>query len=45
VVLSRGQRADKPYGLPFFSLVSLKAAAERLRGAGIEVMAKEIKEA
>lgn len=44
VVLSRGQREDKPYGLPFFSLVSLKAAAERLRGAGVEVFAKEIKE-
>lgn len=45
VVLSRGQREDKPYGLPFFSLVSMKAAAERLRGAGIEVFAREIKEA
>ncbi len=45
VVLSRGQRPDKPYGLPFFSLVSMKTATERLRRAGIEVFAKEIKEA
>jgi uncharacterized protein (TIGR04141 family) len=44
VVLSRGQRPDKPYGLPFFSLVSMKTATERLRRAGIEVFAKEIKE-
>jgi uncharacterized protein (TIGR04141 family) len=44
VVLSRGQRPDKPYGLPFFSLVSLKAATERLRNAGLEVYAKEVKE-
>lgn len=33
-----------PYGLPFFSLVSMKTAAERLGRAGIEVFAKEIKE-
>lgn len=45
VVLSRGQRPDKPYGLPFFSLVSMKTATERLERAGIEVFAKEIKEA
>lgn len=45
VVLSSGQRPEKPYGLPFFSLVSMKTAAERLRRAGIEVFAKEIKEA
>jgi uncharacterized protein (TIGR04141 family) len=45
VVLSRGQRPEKPYGLPFFSLVSMKTAAQRLRRAGIEVFAKEIKEA
>ena len=44
VVLSRSQRPEKPYGLPFFSLVSMKAAAERLGRAGIEVFAKEIKE-
>jgi uncharacterized protein (TIGR04141 family) len=44
VVLSRGQRPHKPYGLPFFSLVSMKAATERLRRDGIEVRAKEIKE-
>lgn len=45
VVLSRGQRLDKPCGLPFFSLVSMKAATERLRRAGIEVFAKEVEEA
>jgi uncharacterized protein (TIGR04141 family) len=45
VVLSRGQRPDKPYGLPFFSLVSMKTATERLRRSGIEVWAKEVKEA
>lgn len=44
VILSRGQRPEKPYGLPFFSMVSLKAATERLRGAGIAVAVKEIKE-
>jgi uncharacterized protein (TIGR04141 family) len=44
VILSRGQRPEKPYGLPFFSMVGLKAATERLRGAGIEVWAKEVKE-
>ena len=44
VILSRGQRPDKPYGLPFFSLVSMKAATERLRRDGIDVWAKEIKE-
>jgi uncharacterized protein (TIGR04141 family) len=45
VVLSRGQRPDKPFGLPFFSLVSLQAATQRLRDAGIQVLAQEIKEA
>lgn len=44
VILSRGQRPDRPYGLPFFSMVSLKSAAERLGGAGIEVSVKEVKE-
>jgi uncharacterized protein (TIGR04141 family) len=44
VILSRGQRPEKPYGLPFFSLVSLKAATERLQGAGVKVWAKEIEE-
>ena len=44
VILSRGKRPDKPYGLPFFSLVSLKTAAERLRGAGVAISVKEVKE-
>jgi uncharacterized protein (TIGR04141 family) len=44
VILSRGQRRDKPYGLPFFSMVSLKAAAERLQGAGIKVWVKTVRE-
>ena len=45
MILSRGQRPDRPYGLPFFSMVSLKSATERLRGAGIDVPVKEVKEA
>jgi uncharacterized protein (TIGR04141 family) len=44
VVLSRGKRDDTPYGLPFFSLVSMKAAVETLRRDGIDVFAKEVKE-
>ena len=44
VVLSRGQRPEKPYGLPFFSSVNLMAAAQRLQNAGIEVRVREIKE-
>jgi uncharacterized protein (TIGR04141 family) len=45
VILSRGQRPERPYGLPFFSMVSLKAAAERLAGAGVEVTVRVVKEA
>jgi uncharacterized protein (TIGR04141 family) len=45
VILSRAKRKDRPYGLPFFSMVSLKAAAERLVGAGVEVRVREVKEA
>jgi uncharacterized protein (TIGR04141 family) len=44
VILSRGQRPDKPFGLPFFSLVSLQAAARRLQNAGVEVRVQEVKE-
>jgi uncharacterized protein (TIGR04141 family) len=44
VVLSRSKRKDRPYGLPFFSLVSLQAAAQRLGNAGIKVHVQEIKE-
>jgi uncharacterized protein (TIGR04141 family) len=44
VILSRGQRPDRPYGLPFFSMVSLKSAAERLGGVGIDVSVKEVTE-
>jgi uncharacterized protein (TIGR04141 family) len=44
VILSRGQRPEKPYGLPFFSLVNLMAAAQRLQNDSIEVRVKEIKE-
>lgn len=45
VLLSRAKRRDdRPYGLPFFSMVSLKAAHEHLRNAGIGVTIKEIKE-
>jgi uncharacterized protein (TIGR04141 family) len=45
VLLSRAKkRTGRPYGLPFFSMVSLKAAHEHLRGAGIDVTIKEIKE-
>jgi uncharacterized protein (TIGR04141 family) len=44
VVLSRGRRPEKPYGLPFFSSVNLMATAQRLQNAGIEVRVREIKE-
>lgn len=44
VVLSRSKRKDTPYGLPFFSLVSLKNAARRLSDAGIKVYVQEVKE-
>lgn len=44
VILSRGQRPDRPYGLPFFSMVSLKAASERLVGAGVKVAVREVTE-
>lgn len=44
VIISRGQRHDKPFGLPFFSLVSLQAAAHRLQNAGVEVLVQEVKE-
>ena len=45
VVLSRGQRPDRPYGLPFFSLVNLRGAAQRLEAAGVSVCMKEVREA
>jgi uncharacterized protein (TIGR04141 family) len=45
VILSRGQRPDKPFGLPFFSLVSLQVAARRLQNAGVEIWIQEVKEA
>lgn len=44
VVLSRGQRPDRPFGLPFFSLVSLQAAARRLHNAGVDVFVQEVHE-
>jgi uncharacterized protein (TIGR04141 family) len=44
VVLSRGQRPERPYGLPFFSMVSLRGAVQRLRAAGVQVFAKEVRE-
>ncbi len=44
VILSRSKRKDRPFGLPFFSLVSLQAAARTLRNAGIKVYVQEIKE-
>jgi uncharacterized protein (TIGR04141 family) len=44
VILSRSKRKDRPFGLPFFSLVSLQAAARTLRNAGITVYVQEIKE-
>lgn len=43
VFLSRARGAS-PLGLPFFSLVSLQAAAQRLRAAGLEVLVQEVKE-
>lgn len=44
VVLSRSKRTDTPHGLPFFSLVSLQAAARHLQDAGIRVHVQQIRE-
>jgi uncharacterized protein (TIGR04141 family) len=44
VIISRGQRPEKPFGLPFFSLVSLQAAAQRFKNAGVALSVKEVKE-
>lgn len=44
VVLSRSKRKDRPFGLPFFSLVSLQAATRTLSNAGIKVYVREVKE-
>lgn len=44
VVLSRSRRTDTPHGLPFFSLVSLQAAARSLRNAGVRVNVQQIRE-
>lgn len=44
VILSRSKRKDRPFGLPFFSLVSLQAAARTLGNAGIKVYVQEVKE-
>lgn len=43
VILSRSRRTT-PFGLPFFSLVSLMVAAQRLQAAGVKVFVQEIKE-
>jgi uncharacterized protein (TIGR04141 family) len=43
VILSRSRRTT-PFGLPFFSLVSLQTAAHRLKAAGVEGFVQEIKE-
>ena len=44
VVLSRSKRKDRAFGLPFFSLVSLQAAAKRLTNAGVSLYVQEVKE-
>ncbi len=44
-VLSRSRRTDTPHGLPFFSLVSLQAAARHLQAAGVDVYVQQVKEA
>lgn len=44
VVLSRSRRKDTPHGLPFFSLMSLQAAARHLEDIGIQVHVQQIKE-
>lgn len=44
-ILSRSRRQDTPHGLPFFSLVSLQAAARHLHDAGIEVHVAKVSEA
>jgi len=44
VVLTRSDR-DTPLTLPFFSVVSLRSAAMRLRALGYRVSATAVKEA
>ena len=45
VVITRGRRrADAPLTLPFFSVVNLRAAAQRLRALGFKVSVAEVRE-
>jgi len=45
VVITRGRRReDSPLTLPFFSLVNLRAAAQRLRALGFPVSVAEVRE-
>ncbi|HTU78965.1 MAG TPA: DUF6119 family protein [Solirubrobacteraceae bacterium] len=44
VILSRSRREDTPHGLPFFSLMSLQAAARHLLDVGIQVYVQQVKE-
>lgn len=37
VVITRGRREDAPFTLPFFSIVNLRAAAQRLQAIGFRV--------
>jgi uncharacterized protein (TIGR04141 family) len=45
VVITRSRRQDAPLTLPFFSLVSLRAAAQRLQGFGYRVSVAAVREA
>jgi uncharacterized protein (TIGR04141 family) len=44
VVITRSRREDAPLTLPFFSLVSLRAAAQRLQGFGFRVSVAAVPE-
>lgn len=44
VVITRSRRQDAPLTLPFFSVVSLRAAAQRLQGIGFRVSVAAVRE-
>jgi uncharacterized protein (TIGR04141 family) len=44
VVITRSRRQDAPFTLPFFSVVNLRAAAQRLQGFGYRVSVAAVRE-
>jgi uncharacterized protein (TIGR04141 family) len=44
VVITRSRRQDAPLTLPFFSIVNLRAAAQRLQGFGFRVSVAAVRE-